>query len=316
MKELFKNVLRVDEKDGWFIPCRFTDAQLNTYSESEPTRIRSAAASAVALAFKTSAEKLSLEYSISARARDWAAFDVLSDGVLFSSKIIEDNEGIVDLDLPGDPSAEVRVYLPHLVAIKIRNIRSDAPLIPVPDRSKKWLVLGDSITQGMVSIHPSSAYPMILAEHYGVDILNQGVGGIEFEPRELDSVGFEPDMITVALGCNDWGRANADGMRAVVTEYLEKLLSLYKTENIYLITPIWRSDEYTSEENKGISFGDHREAIRDAASKFPTVKIIDGYKLLPKLEHLFGDPDGRRRVHPNDEGFMRYALALMKYIEI
>ena len=68
-----------------------------------------------------------------------------------------------------------------------------------------WLALGDSITQGMVAIRPSGIYPSLISERFGLGLINAGVGGIRFDSDEIDYIGFEPDIITVALGCNDWG---------------------------------------------------------------------------------------------------------------
>ena len=313
MKNLFKNCLSVEEVDGWLIPTRFTAAQLDYYAGSEPTLKRSRATSGITLAFRTAANKISFDYSIGHRARDWATFDVTVDGILFTSLEITDNEGRVELSLPGDESSEIRIYLPHLVEVKLRNLSSDASLIPVSDRAKRWLVLGDSITQGMVSRHPSNTYPTVISEQLCIETLNLGVGGIEFNSDELDYVGFDPDIITVALGCNDWGEADYNGTVARVTKYFDKLLSLYKnTERIYAIIPIWLGHE--DEVRLGMNFRQHREAIAEAISRYPSVKTVDGYKLVPKMPEFFGDPGGRC-VHPNDEGFLHYALALMKFID-
>ena len=172
-----------------------------------------------------------------------------------------------------------------------------------------WLALGDSITQGMVAIHPSGTYPSLISEQLDLELINAGVGGIRFASGELDYIGIEPDIITVALGCNDWGVPKEE-LEASVSDYLECLLSLYKCRNIHFILPIWRSD--AEQVNADMTFIQHREIIRKVASRYPFINIVDGYALLPCDEYYYGDPTGK--VHPNDEGFLRYAMALMKYI--
>lgn len=311
MKELFKNCLFVDECDGWYSPSRFTPSQLEYYGRADSTWKRSASPSSVALRFKTAATKLSLEYRILGKARDWAVFDVVSDGKLFSSVTLEADEGRVELSLSGDPEHEVNVYLPHLAVTNIKNITADAPLYPVPDRKMRWLALGDSITQGMVARHPLSAYPSLMSEALGCEVINAGVGGIEFNAEELDYVGFEPDLITVALGTNDWNGISTGDMTARVTAYFDKLLSLYKCEKIYAITPIWRSDEGTTK--SGVSFAEHRGTIADAVSRYPRVRLVDGYTLVPHDRELFGDPI-ERQVHPNEQGFAHYSKNLLNVI--
>ena len=315
MKEFFKNCLFVDEIDGWYVPSRFTRSQLEYYGREDSTWKRSTATSSVILRFRTSATKLSLDYKIICKAREWALFDVLSDGVLYSSLSLTEDDGRVELSLPGDSEREISVYLPHLVNIQIKNITSDAPLIPVADRCLRYLALGDSITQGMVARHPFSAYPTLLSEAFDCELINAGVGGIEFNSEELDYIGYEPDLITVALGTNDWGAEDALGMKGRVCAYLDKLLSLYKCRRIYAITPTWRSDEERIRPNI-ITFAEHRAAIAEAIAQYHEIKLIDGYTLVPHDLSLFGDPaNAPRQVHPNEEGFLHYANNLIKTIK-
>ena len=314
MKELFRNCLSVEETDGWFVTSRFTKKQREYYEQIPHLKIRSRAATSVALRFKTSASKLSFDYKIGAKARAWAVVDVILGNKLYSSYTIntEVDEGRVELSLPAIPDAEITVFLPHLVEIEIKDIKSDEPLIPVADGSYRWLALGDSITQGMVARSPFAAYPSKISSLCGWQLLNAGVGGIEFNADELDYIGYEPDLITIALGTNDWGVPSAEEMTDRVSAYLDKLLSLYKCDNIYVITPIWRSDD-----NKimgGLTFAEHCAAIVKAAERYPKIKVIDGYALVPHDITLFGDPAGNRQVHPNEEGFEYYSANLMKII--
>ncbi len=62
-----------------------------------------------------------------------------------------------------------------------------------------------------------------------------------------------------------------------------------------------------------MTFAQHREVIREAASRYPFINIIDGYDLVPHTVAYFGDPSDLK-VHPNDEGFLRYALSLLKHM--
>ncbi len=311
MKELFKNCLFVDEVDGWYIPSRFTRKQLEYYRKEFPTLIRSNASSSVALRFFTSATKLTFDYKIGYKARNWAVIDVICDGELYSSLSLDADEGIAELTLPGEPESDITVFLPHLVAIKIKNIEANAPLIPVTDSFLRWLALGDSITQGMVARSPSSPYPSAISVALGNDLLNAAVGGIEFNADELDYIGYDPDLITVALGTNDWGSVTREELTARVTAYFDKLLSLYKCDSIYVITPIWRSDD--DKIASGMTFAEHRSVIAEAISRYPGIKIVDGYELVPHDPALFGDP-GERQVHPNEQGFEHYSSNLFKII--
>lgn len=312
MKELFKNCIDVIEEDGWILPTRFTEHQRNYIATNENRYIRVYAPSSVCLAFKTAATKLSFEYKITGKARPWAIFDLTCDGLLTECVSLTDSEGRVELSLRGDERKEYRLYLPHLAVTFLRNISSDAPLFPVDDRERFWLALGDSITQGMDAKHPTHTYPSIISDHMGLDLLDTGIGGARFSADWLDHVGREPDLITVAFGCNDWG-TERDALTANVAAYMERILSLYECRCIYAILPIWRGN--ADELNADMTYREHIEAIRSVFEKYPFVKIINGYEIIPHLPEFYGEVN-RPSLHPTSEGHAIMARELIKRIVI
>ena len=312
MRELFKNCVALKEENGWYLPTRFTEKQISQYKKNEFINIRSLAPSGVHLAFTSEAKSVEIEYSIGVKARDWACFDVLVDGFLFDSKILDSDKGIVTLNLSGDDNARTEIYLPHLVEIKIKAPVSDAPLLPIKEKRDFYLALGDSITQGMVAVHPSFAYPISLARHFNYDLLNCGVGSICFNKDELDFCGREPKLITLALGCNDWSKVPITDIEKIVCEYVDKLVSLYECRNIYAILPIWRSDETSVTLDS--TFREFREEIKKAYLKYDFIKIVDGYKLVPHDKKFFNDPR-EEQCHPNEMGFLYYAERLIKNVK-
>lgn len=309
MKELFKNCVGVLEDDGWLIPSRFNERQREIIAH-EVDDVRCHAPSSACLEFKTSASKLTFEYKITGQARPWAFFDLKCNGVLAKSVELSDNEGRVEISLDGGENAEYRLYLPHLAVIYLRNISSDLPLIPLNKRKKSWLAIGDSITQGMNAKHPSSSYPVIISDNLNLELLNTGVGGAKFNASHLDYIEKEPDIITVAFGCNDWGTSKEELIENVRT-YFEKLTALYSCKNVYYILPIWRSD--ADFKKADMTFSEHRAVISDTVSEFSQVKIIDGYELLPHLLEYYGESKDPR-VHPTDEGFEIMAQNIAKTI--
>lgn len=312
MKELFKNCLEVFEEDGWLVPTRFTERQRELYGKDSGKDIRAKSPSSVMLSFRSDATELSFDYRIGGRARSWAVVDVVVNGCLYSSQQLTADSGRVTLALSGDASAETHVYLPHLVVFALKDIRANGELTPAENKKKYWISMGDSITQGMVATHPSCSYPSLLAEYFDVDLLNTGVGGIRFNPAELDNTDRKPDLVTVALGCNDWTTAEPDQLAKSTDEYLGKLTSFYGGSAIYGILPIWRSD--AEDADKAISFEQCREIIRNAYAKYPVIKLIDGYKILPHSTEYYGDPS-ERQIHPNDKGFMYMALSLARELK-
>lgn len=312
MKELFKNCVSVKEENGWYFPVRFTQKQSAQYLKNEWLNVRSLAPSSVCIAFTSKAKSVKIEYSIGVKARDWACFDVVVDGFLESSAVLDADQGVVELTLSGDDSVKTEIFLPHLVEIKIKAPVSDEPLIPIKEERDFYLALGDSITQGMVAVHPSFAYPVSVAKYFNYDLLNCGVGSTCFTKEELDFCGREPKLITLALGCNDWSEVPITKIKQTVLEYLDKLFSLYKCRNVYAILPIWRSDEMNV--SLGSNFREFREEIKKAYEKYDFIKIIDGYKLVPHDKKFFNDP-GDVQCHPNETGFLYYAEKLIKNVK-
>lgn len=312
IKSLFHHCLEVIEENGWYLPVRFTKAQLKTYSETEQFAVRSMAPSSVCLAFRTQAKKVKIQYSISAKARNWAVFDMLVDGCLLHSAEATQDEGVVEFSLSGNGEEKIEIFLPHLVDIKIKAPIADAPLLPIQKKKKLMLALGDSITQGMVARHPSFAYPVTVARHLNYDLLNCGVGSIYFNEKELDFIGKEPHLITIALGCNDWYLFNVSQIEEQATAYLKKLFSLYSCRNVYGILPIWTSA--CNKTQNGATFEECRKTIQTVYERYPFIKIIDGYKLVPQSTEFFNDPEDVQ-THPSDEGFLYYGLQLLRHIK-
>ena len=311
MKELFRNCLSVEERDGWYRPLRFTQGQLEEYAKVEGWKIRSVAASSVCLSFRTVAESVRIKYRLGGMARNWASFDLTVDGVLCQSIEVTDKEGAVCFTLPRDSERELSVYLPQFAEVELMAPEADAPLCPAKKRESLWLALGDSITQGMVARRSSSAYPTMVSEQLGCEVINAGVGGISFNHSELDFIGREPSLITVALGCNDWfAYKSREELKTAVRMYLDKLISLYRCRKIFVILPIWLST--AAETVHGKTFAEHRELIRQVAGEYGFIRIIDGYELLPHDTAFYNDPKDERQVHPGDEGMILYGMGILK----
>ena len=69
----------------------------------------------------------------------------------------------------------------------------------------------------------------------------------------------------------------------------------------------WRTNH--TESKTGGTLLAFSSAIAEAARSFDRVSVIDGYTLVPHREDLFADG-----LHPNDEGFLHYALNLARHI--
>jgi len=322
MKDLFCGALNVRKDGEWYIPERFTAKQLESYAITEGLKIRSVAPAGCKLCFYTKAKMLELTFKTGGRARSWAAFDLVENGMLKDTIEVGDEEGKAVFCLSGDPSVKTEIFLPHLVELAIKDIKADDVLMSAEEyeklnlckfKQKFWLCLGDSITQGMDAVSPSLTYPIITAFLLKYDVINQGVGGAMFRHENLDYIGKEPDMITIAFGCNDWGSVkDREEFIHNIHSYLEKLVSLYSCRNIFGILPIWRSDADTI--RSGMAFDEMREIIKEEYSKYPFIKVIDGLKLMPAIKRLYGDT-GVLKAHPNETGFLYWSVKLSEYLK-
>lgn len=309
MKPLFKNCINVNQNDGWLKPLRFTDRQIEAYSTTDVMRVRVFSPSGVCLDFTSAAEHLSLDYRIPDKARSWASFDVYTDGVFEQTLELTDLEsGSIRFTFIKQGQKRITVYLPHLVEIEFRNIQIDAPFEPTPEYTKHILCLGDSITQGMNALRPSSCYPVLLSRFWDCSLLNLGVGSDIFDPNHLDALPFEPDAIFIALGTNDWGRETKDLIEGARL-YLDKLTSLSSCKKIYALLPLWRADWKDTHPCGG--FADLKRILTEIYADYPAVTVINGAKLVPNIPLYYGD----EWVHPNDEGFLHYALNIIKEVK-
>ena len=329
--DICQGAVRVNESDTGVQLFRFTAEQEAYYLKTNVNFHKKAlAAAGMKLCFETDSRSLFLKvYVTPGSTRTYFSFDVTVDGSIIGhlDNFIEEEvpeiyttmqgklgEFSKNFDL-GEGTKKVCVYLPWSVAVEIREISVDdnafiKPLKP----AKKLLVFGDSITQGMDAVSPSLTYPIITAGMLKLDVINQGVGGSMFRQENLDYIGREPEVITVAFGCNDWGGVrDADELRQNIRAYLEKLLSLYSCRNIYGIVPIWRSDA-DSVVRSGMTFTELREIIAEEYGKYPFIKIIDGFKLMPAIKRLYGDA-GELKAHPSETGFMYMSVNLAKFLK-
>ena len=314
MKELFKNCIGVKEEGGWYLPIRLSDEQIKSYSRREPLLLRAYGDAGMAIAFRTAARTVEIEYKITHNVRDYAYWDILVDGVLVKSENLCKETDTVVLEIPGVGERDVEIYLPHLARVWIRKINLDAEAWPLPEKKKFWLFLGDSITQGMASKHPSITYPVLAAKQLGCDFVNMGVCGGKFFAGDIDAHHRTPDLITIAFGCNDWKQAEDEvTFRESVREYIVRIVEQYECKNICGILPIWRSDDDSV--YGGMTFERMYEILREEYGKYSYIHLIEGTKYVPHMREFYGD-GSNLLVHPNEMGFVHYAMKLSTVPEI
>lgn len=314
VRSMTHGALSVTEENGIFTFRRFTDYQADLYETINDFRVKVPATSGVRLEFITDAQKFSFDYKINiASSRRFYYFDVFVDGVMmqhFGHEGLCEAASTITVKLP-EGSHRVAIYLPCLAKATLSNLTLDdgATLEPVK-KSRRLLCFGDSITQGYDAKYSSQTYANLLADKLDAEMVDQGIGGEIFRPALIDpDMDFEPDIITVAYGTNDWSGQEHDRTVQCANEFYAKLRATYPRAKIFAITPIWRADD--DRVTKVGTFAEGVQIVVDAASAQKDVVIVDGVKMIPHLPEVCSD----KYLHPNDYGFKFYANALYAAIK-
>ncbi len=293
---------------------RFTDKQLEyyiqnseqVYNEQYYHHHRARNTVGVRFSFYTDATALNIGYKmLRGVTSNWFQLDLICDGAMISHTDIKTGDtcysGTLSLSLP-EGEHHITVHLPNMAIFSLTSLelegaslmRAHTPTGP------KILFLGDSITHGAFSPYPSLSYTARLTAMLDADALNQGIGGDIFRPGVIDKdLPFDPDIITIAFGTNDWSvaRDNPSLRLSRADAYFDNLKKSFPAAKIVYISPTWRklnSEEYST-------FLPARKEF-EALAKEKGISVIDGFTLVPQLDEFYADG-----LHPNPLGFSLYA---------
>jgi len=306
-----------EEADGIHFH-RFTEEQEIVYQNMKPDFYAKCFATAgIRLEFKTNSTSLLVKTKVSsASSRKFFSLDVLVDGKVkgyldnFSEEELPEYYSDVDVPLGsfskcfplGEGEKTVTIYLPWSVKTVMEELSVDdgAYVLPVK-REKKLLVYGDSITHGYDALRPSHRYAAQIADAFGLEEVNRGIGGEQFFPALAEKKdAFVPDYIMVAYGTNDWDSTTREKVKEHALGFFLALTKNYPDTPIFALTPIWRM-QYDEERVFG-PFTEVDGFMREILSDYKNITVIRGYDFIPKDESYFAD----RIVHPNDCGFEHY----------
>ena len=309
LKSMVTGAVRIWEEDGWFLFSRFTEYQEEILRQ-RGFAPRERASAGMRLEFTTRGGELAFDYAMHpGSGRMYCGIEIAEDGLgmhhVYYDRVPQ--EGSVCYPIAQrERAVRVTVYFPNLAELRIRSLvlpEDAAPYI----RQRKYLAVGDSITQGYDAAHPNQTYVNLLADAWDAQVLNQAIGGDVFCPENLDpALPFAPDVITVAYGTNDWSTQVLRSGAAPV--YLDKLAALYPGVPVFVLLPIWR--EIEEEARDGITLQQGRALLSDWAEGRGNVYLIDCHRFVPFLPEYFYDGV----LHPNDMGYLYYAHALQKAI--
>lgn len=300
------------KEDNAWTPRRFSTAQLALYAKNEGYRIRSIASSGVCIECITDAEAFLLEaMAFSGSSQDLWAFDVLVDHQLYAHRegsIAREKDIVWQQPLPPGKK-RVKLCFPHLAGVNVKRFEwvNASVVLPVAHR-ERLLCLGDSITQGYVTHFASYAYPHQLAEALDAVLINQAIGGENFDPPMLDgNLGFAPTIVTIAYGTNDWRGKSREAFLRDARDYLVRARSIWPDAWIAVISPIWRPD--AAQLTAQFPFEELHSLIEQATEGLG-MTLIDGGCLVPPIGELFHDG-----VHPNDLGMLLFGKYLAREIQ-
>lgn len=311
LEKLIKGVVSLKEKDGFIQFDRFTEKQLESYKRiADISYIRAKCPAGVKMEFLTEEKNISFDFVTEGYCRDWLGFDVYENDNLTKVDLREETleKGSFEYTVKSEGKVKIEIYFMFSCILKLHNL-SFGEIEYIEEEKINYLALGDSITQGMLNKSASMSYPAILGRKYNLNVLNHGVGGYWFDKKSLDKdLPFEADLITIAYGVNDATKAFANGEDEVYVlnkaeEYIAEVKNIYPYARIIIITPVWQERA-----DKEADYGSFLQKIRDGlvslAGKYD-LESIDGLTLVPHDAFYYGD---NPCVHPNDAGFLSYAL--------
>ncbi|MFG2297889.1 GDSL-type esterase/lipase family protein [Streptomyces sp. NPDC048603] len=212
-------------------------------------------------------------------------------------------EAVVRIGLPPG-RGPYTVHPPEGQAPRLLALRGiGGPLAPGP-AAPRWVVHGDSITEGWWSTRPAHGWPAVAGRTLGWDTVNLGYAGAA--RGELATAqqlaGLPADVLTLAFGTNCWSRVpySAPLLYETTRAFLDLVRWGHPSTPLLLVSPVLRPDAERVPNQLGATLG----ALRDAMERAVRDRIAAGdgrLALLPGRD-LLGPEHLADGLHPNDAG--------------
>lgn len=317
---LVRGALRsLEDEDGYRFYNRFLEEQVLQMPTAENRRMFVGESSAgIRLELSGDFRSFSFAYRLRGFSRAVpGAFDVYENGALRLHQRLVRIPGVEDgvfTYRPTEPG-RVTVYFPNYGTMGIKDLEVEGSLTPAEERPR-LLALGDSISQGAFPPMPSQSYVNLMGRMLGADVLNQACSGFTYRMHPWADIDFQPEVITVAYGSNDWtlGEDIDRDSRA----FFERLKARYPEVPTFVMTPVYRervpvppfAGWDNSRNARGLTLEEHRRIMTENARAYGYT-TVDGLTLMPQNKaYLQGD-----YLHPlagGHEAMGRAMTAILK----
>lgn len=222
-------------------------------------------------------------------------------------------EGFVTLQLPRS-EGPFTVHPPESRSPVVLGLRAVGGTISPAPRGPRWLVHGDSITEGWWSTRPAHAWPAVAGRALGLDTVNLGyAGGGRGELPTAEQLARLPgDVITLAFGTNCWSRIpfSATLMHETTLAFVRLVRRGHPATPLLVVSPLLRPEAESTPNALGATLAELRGAMEDATRALAGAGDT-ALQLLPGRDLLSADDlvDG---LHPTDEGHARLGAAVAR----
>lgn len=297
---------------------RFSEDQLKTYDREDPHWVvRADASASVTFDFITDSDFVVLKFDLyPGSSQLWGSFDLYVDGVFANSRHVGDlGIKIAGFDLPVGEH-RVTLYFPWSMQTVVNEVLlSDGATIRPVQEKRRILAFGDSITQGYISRFSSLTYVNQVARMLDAEVVNQGIGGYYCNKKTIDRsvTAFQPDVITVAYGTNDYSRYDSREDFADHTgAYIRKLEELFPNTLIAGILPIYRNDQnhLSRTRYRTYSLDDARAILRSHYESCANGYVVEQTG-IPHVPDVYAAD----YLHPNELGFSFMAQCVAEKLQ-
>ncbi|MEU0721545.1 GDSL-type esterase/lipase family protein [Streptomyces lavendulocolor] len=220
-------------------------------------------------------------------------------------------EATVTVPLPGG-RGPFTVHPPESQAPAVLGLRAVGGTVsPAPPRPR-WLVHGDSITEGWWSTRPAHAWPAVAGRALGLDPVNLGyAGSARGELATAQQLAALPaDLVTLAFGTNCWSGVpySAPLLYETTRAFVALVRRGHPDTPLLLLSPLLRPEAESTANALGATLADLRAAMEEAARDL--VAAGDEHLALLPGRDLLGPGHLADGLHPDDAGHARVAAAV------